>query len=44
MQRIFDKWGLPFLAVVIGAVIIWGLVFAPARPHDTNAPAANALK
>ncbi len=33
MQRIWDKWGLPALAVIIGSVIIWGLFFAPLKPH-----------
>jgi hypothetical protein len=34
MQRIWDKWGLPALAVIIGSVILWGLFFAPGRPAD----------
>lgn len=25
MQRFLDKWFLPFLFVLIGAVIVWGL-------------------
>jgi hypothetical protein len=34
MQRIWDKWGLPALAVIIGSVILWGLFFAPRRAED----------
>ena len=30
MQRFRDKWGLPALAVIIGSIILWGLIFAPA--------------
>lgn len=28
MQGVFDKWGLPVLFVVIGAVIVWTFVNA----------------
>ena len=34
MQRIWDKWGLPALAVIIGSVILWGLFFAKGRDAD----------
>jgi hypothetical protein len=34
MQRLWDKWGLPALAVVIGSIILWGLFFAPGRAPD----------
>jgi hypothetical protein len=34
MQRIWDKWGLPALAVIISCVILWGLFLAPGRPAD----------
>jgi hypothetical protein len=41
MQRIWDKWGLPALAVIISTVILWGLFFAPGRPADSpNKPGA----
>ena len=43
MQRILDKWGLPFLAVVIGAIILWGLFFSPGRVEDApKGPVAGA--
>ncbi len=32
MKRFWDKWGLPALAVIIGSIILWGILFAPKRP------------
>ncbi len=31
MQRLWDKWGLPLLFIVIGGVILYALIFAPRR-------------
>ena len=43
MQRILDKWGLPALAVIIGGIILWALVFAPRRVEDSpKGPVAGA--
>ncbi|WP_435008965.1 hypothetical protein P12x_000214 [Tundrisphaera lichenicola] len=45
MQRILDKWGLPFAAVVIGGIILWGLVFSKGRVEDEpKAPIAAPSK